>query len=212
MVSSPATGRRDLLLAVKCGGSRADARVLGGFSSVHIRHVVSNGARRPRLNAPQQRQRTRRMTNDELKRATLVTDYPSELPTLLIAGDNGGIFLRPNTHGPVVAALNSAFPAFARSVIATVEIAHDDASPFEFAMALGRQEEKLVWKHDAPVGALSFSGWTRVSRPFELHDLKVSIREVDRKWLTIYLAIRLPRGSKPMPSNAFWRKLLLVWD
>ncbi|MER8657805.1 DUF6212 domain-containing protein [Mesorhizobium sp. M0847] len=212
MVSSPATGRRDLLLAVKCGGSRPEARVLGGFSSVHIRHVVSNDARRPRLNAPQLRQRTRRMTNDDLKRAALVTDYPSELPTLLIAGDNGGIFLRPNTHGPVVAALNSAFPAFARSVIATVEIAHDEASPFEFAMALGRQEEKLVWKHDAPVGALSFSGWTRVSRPFELHDLKVSTREVDRKWLTIYLAIRLPFGSKPMPSNAFWRKLLLVWD
>ena len=43
-------------------------------------------------------------------------------------------------------------------------------------------------------------------------DLKVSIREIDRKWLTIYLAIRLPRGSKPMPSNAFWRKLLLLWD
>jgi len=69
-----------------------------------------------------------------------------------------------------------------------------------------------VWKHDAPVGALAFSGWTRVSRPFELHDLKVSIREIDRKWLTIYLAIRLPRGSKPTPSNAFWRKLLLLWD
>lgn len=211
-VSSPASGRRDLLLAVRCGGSSPSGRVLGGFSGIQIRHAVSVGATRPRLNAPQQRQRIRRMTDDELKRATLVTDYPSELPTLLVAGDNGGIFLRPSTHGIVVAALNSAFPAFARSIMATVEIAHEDASPFEFAMALGRQEEKLVWKHDAPVGALSFSGWTRVSRPFELHDLKVSIREIDRKWLTIYLAIRLPRGSKPTPSNAFWRKLLLLWD
>ncbi len=211
-VQSPAAGRRDLLLAVRCGGNSADARVLGGFSAIQIRYVVSTGARRPRLNAPQQRQRMRRMTNDELKHSTLVTDYPSDLPTLLVAGNDGGIFLRPNTRGPVVAALNSAFPAFARSVIATVEIAHEDASPFEFAMALGRQEEKLVWKHDAPVGALAFSGWTRVSEPFELHDLKVSIREIDRKWLTIYLAIRLPRGSKPTPSNAFWRKLLLLWD
>lgn len=209
-VSSPASGRRDLLLAVRSGG--APARVLGGFSSIQIRQAVSNGARHPRLNAPQQRQRMRRITNDELKHSTLVTDHPSDLPTLLVAGDNGGIFLRPNTHGPVVAALNSAFPAFARSVVATVEIAHEDASPFEFAMALGRPEDKLVWKNDAPVGALAFSGWARVSRPFELHDLKVSIREIDRKWLTIYLAIRLPRGSKPMPSNAFWRKLLLLWD
>ncbi|ANT50855.1 DUF6212 domain-containing protein [Mesorhizobium amorphae] len=211
-VSSPATDRRDLLLAVRCGGSLPNARVLGGFSGIQIRHAVSTGARRPRLGAPQQRRRMRRMTSDELKHSTLVTDHPSDLPALLVAGDNGGIFLRPSTHGPVVAALNSAFPAFARSVIATVEIAHEEASPFEFAMALGRQEEKLVWKGDAPVGVLAFSGWTRVSKPFELHDLKVSIREIDRKWLTIYLAIRLPRGSKPMPSNAFWRKLLLVWD
>ncbi|TIN43813.1 MAG: hypothetical protein E5Y25_15540 [Mesorhizobium sp.] len=154
----------------------------------------------------------RRLTGEELKRAALVTNYPSELPALLVAGDNGGIFLRPSIHGPVVAALNSTFPTFARSVIATVEIAHEDASPFEFAMALGRPEEKLGWKNDTPVGALAFSGWTRISKPFELHDLKVSVREIDRKWLTIYLAIKLPRGSKPMPSNAFWRKLLLVWD
>ncbi|MDX8433812.1 DUF6212 domain-containing protein [Mesorhizobium abyssinicae] len=207
-VSSPSFARRDLLLAVRTAGSR----VLGGFSSIQVRHAVSNGARHPRLNAPQQRQRMRRITNDELKHAALVTNHPSDLPTLLVAGDSGGIFLRPNTHGPVVAALNSAFPAFARSVVATVEIAHEEASPFEFAMALGKPEEKLSWKGDAPTGALAFSGWTRVSRPFELQDLKVSIREIDRKWLTIYLAIRLPRGSKSMPSNAFWRKLLLVWD
>lgn len=211
-VDTPASARRDLLLAVRCGGNRPDAPVLGGFSSIKIRSVVSPGARRPRLNAPQSRQRTRRLTGEELKHSTLVTNYPSELPLLLVAGDNGGIFLRPSTHGPVVAALNAAFPAFARSAIATVEIAHEEASPFEFAMALGRPEEKLVWNRDAPVGALAFSGWTRVSKPFELHDLKVSVREIDRKWLTIYLAIRLPRGSKPMPSNAFWRKLLLVWD
>ncbi|AZO08957.1 MULTISPECIES: DUF6212 domain-containing protein [unclassified Mesorhizobium] len=208
----PADGRRDLLLAVRCADRQPDAKVLGGFSSIKIRNVVSPGGRRPRLNAPQQRQRMRRLSGEELKRATLTTNYPSELPALLVAGDNGGIFLRPSNHGPVVAALNSTFPAFARSVIATVEIAHEDASPFEFAMALGRPEEKLVWKHDAPVGALAFSGWTRVARPFELHDLKVSIREIDRKWLTIHLAIRLPPGSKPMPSNAFWRKLLLAWD
>ncbi|TGP57160.1 glycosyltransferase [bacterium M00.F.Ca.ET.230.01.1.1] len=209
-VNSPTTGRRDLLLAVRCGGNWSGATVLGGFSSIQIRHVVLNGAKHPRLNAPQQRQRTRQLTGDELKRSTLATNHPTELPALLVS--DGGIFLRPSTHGPVVAALNSAFPAFARSVVATVEIAHEEASPFEFAMALGRPEEKLVWKHDAPVGALAFSGWTRVSRPFELHDLKLSMREVDRKWLTIYLAIRLPRGSKPMPSNAFWRKLLLAWD
>lgn len=211
-VHSPAPGRRDLLLAVRCGGNRPDARVLGGFSSIQVRNVVSTGGKHPRLNAPQERQRMRRLTGEELKRAALVTNYPSELPALLVAGDNGGIFLRPSIHGPVVAALNSTFPTFARSVIATVEIAHEDASPFEFAMALGRPEEKLGWKNDTPVGALAFSGWTRISKPFELHDLKVSVREIDRKWLTIYLAIKLPRGSKPMPSNAFWRKLLLVWD
>lgn len=210
VLNSPAASRRDLLLAVRCVGNRPDAKVLGGFSAIHFRNVVSTGAKHPRLNAPQQRQRARRLIGDELKRCTLVTNYPTELPVLLVS--DGGIFLRPSTHGPVVAALNSTFPAFARSVIATVEIAHEDASPFEFAMALGKQEEKLVWKHDAPVGALAFSGWTRVSRPFELHDLKVSVREIDRKWLTIYLAVRLPRGSKPMPSNAFWRKLLLIWD
>ncbi|RWI91233.1 DUF6212 domain-containing protein [Mesorhizobium sp.] len=208
----PASGRLDLLLAVRCSGSSRAARVLGGFSGIQIRNAVLAGAKRPRLSAPQQRQRIRRMSDDELKRATLVTDYPSELPTLLVAGDNGGIFLRPSTHGIVAAALNSAFPAFARSVMATVEIAHEDASPFEFAIALGRPEEKLVWNHDTPTGVLAFSGWTRVSNPFELHELKVSIREIDRKWLTVYLAVRLPRGSKPMPSNAFFRKLLLLWE
>ncbi|WP_189522704.1 hypothetical protein, partial [Mesorhizobium sp. M5C.F.Ca.ET.164.01.1.1] len=51
-VSSPSFARRDLLLAVRTAGSR----VLGGFSSIQVRHAVSNGARHPRLNAPQQRQ------------------------------------------------------------------------------------------------------------------------------------------------------------
>ncbi|WP_189523212.1 hypothetical protein, partial [Mesorhizobium sp. M8A.F.Ca.ET.213.01.1.1] len=72
-VSSPSFARRDLLLAVRTAGSR----VLGGFSSIQVRHAVSNGARHPRLNAPQQRQRMRRITNDELKHAALVTNHPS---------------------------------------------------------------------------------------------------------------------------------------
>jgi glycosyltransferase involved in cell wall biosynthesis len=211
-LGEPTSEPCDILLAVRCGNGNADGRVLGGFSGIRVRQLVEIGSRHPRLNAPPQRQRTRRLNQDEMKRAALLEKYPSELPLLLVAADNGGIFLRPSTQGPVVGVLHSAFPAFARRVVATVEIAHEEASPFEFALALARPEDKVDWRGNAPVGAMAFSGWTKVSNPFELRDLSVSVREVDRKWLSIHFAIRLPRGSKPAPANAFWRKMVLVWD
>lgn len=204
--------RPDLLLAIRCIGRLEAASALASIYDIKVVHVVASGSRHPRMNAPLERQRTRRLTRDDLKRAVLATNYPSQLPLLLIDKGDGGIFLRPHEKGPVIATLDSAFPSYARSVVATVEIAHDEASPFEFAMALARPEDVLNWKGDRPSGALSFSGWTRVTRPFELHEIRLTIDQIDRKWMTIHLAIRLPRGSKPMPSNAFWRKFVIVWD
>jgi hypothetical protein len=112
----------------------------------------------------------------------------------------------------VVAALRWGFPPFARGVVATVEIAHEDASPFEFAMALSRPDEVLRWSGDRPDNHLAFSGWLKVVQPFEQCDLSMEIKALVRTHLSINLAVRLPAGSKPSPANAFWRKLVITWN
>src|SRR5262249_16641642 len=139
--------------------------------------------------------------------------YKSELPLLLFPKEHeGGIFIRPSLAGPVVAAIRYGFPAFAREVLARVEIAHDEASPFEFAMALTPSHAEVNWRGSGPPNALAFSGWVRVKEPFKLHDIKLRLREPVPAPLSISMAVKLPRGSKPSPSNAYWRSLTFSWE
>jgi hypothetical protein len=125
---------------------------------------------------------------------------------------DGGIFLRPSARGPVIAAIDGGFPAFAQELRAQVEIAHDEASSFEFAMALTLPDADLTWKTAGPRNSIAFSGWIRVDEKFNLHDIKIKLVEKMALPLTITLGIRLPRGSSPVPANAFWRKLSFYWE
>lgn len=211
--SLPSSKPCNIVLAVRNKDSTSPNATLGCFSWVTISKSLGAETRhRPRLGAPLRQQRAREWSNEERLTAKLVTDYPNPLPLILFPSHEEGIFLRPSNAGKVVATLPWAFPPFARRVIAKVEIAHEDASPFEFAMALSRPEEVMQWTGDAPVNCLAFSGWLKVERKFELHQLVMDIREQVRTHLSISLAVRLPKGSQPSPANSYWRKLLLVWD
>jgi hypothetical protein len=202
-----------LILGVRLAADATEDVSLGSFSHVTEHRAFSPGAvRRPRLGAPPQRQRARVLTADELRTARLVTNYPSRYPILKFISADEGIFLRPSEKGTVVATLPWAFRPFARKVIANVEIAHEHASPFEFAMALGRPDVPVVWTGDAPKACLAFSGWLRVEEKFELRTLTVEMREITRTHLALNLAIRLPQGSHPIPSQSFWRRLIVAWD
>jgi hypothetical protein len=198
----------NLVLAIR---STRNARkpALGCFSGIVIRTSLEDRlARRPRLGPP-----SRPWTEQDRRSARLLTEYKSDLPILLFPKElDGGLFLRPSIHGPVVAILDNGFPAFAREVLSKVEIAHDEASAFEFAMAVSHPQSGLVWKDSGPQNAIAFSGWVRVESKFKLHDIKLRVRELVPTQLSLSLAIRLPRGSKPSPSNAFWRSLLFLWD
>ena len=202
----------NLVLAVRAESAKSKP-VLGCFSGLIVRTSIEDRMRRrPRLGPPPHKLRARPWTEWERRNARLTTNFESDLPLLLFPKElEGGIFLRPSTAGPVVAAIERGFPEFAREIWAKVEIAHDEASAFDFAMALTLPQSNLTWRDGGPKNAVAFSGWIRVEEKFKLHDIKLRVREQIPTPLTISIAVRLPRGAKPNPSNAFWRSLTFFW-
>lgn len=211
-LSIPADHPLNLILAVRVRDEGV-ASSLGCFSRISLRQTLGAvNARRPRIGPPPGKQRTRLWTRSEMKSAKLLHHYRSQLPMLMFPPDDDGVFLRPSEQGVVAASLAWAFPPFARKVIASVEVTHEESSPFEFAIALTRPLDDIEWVAEVPSECVAFSGWLRVEDKFQLHQLFVEVREVLRTHLHINLAIRLPPGSVPSPANAYWRKLVLVWD
>lgn len=210
----PSTQPHNIVVAIRSKTKPSATATLGCFARLTVvKSLGYENTRRPRRGAPPHRQRAREWTDAERQTAKLETNYPSALPLLLFPAYHEGLFLRPSTDGNVVAHLPWVFPPFARRVAASVEIAHDEASPFEFAMALTRPTEPVEWwSGEMPEGCLAFSGWLRVERHFELHQLSMELPEMVRTHLSINLAVRLPSGSQPSPANAYWRKLILVWE
>lgn len=206
---TPSTSSMNLILAARSVSGKA---MTGCFSNIVInRLLAADQAIRPRTNAPPARLRARECTREEFARAQLATEYESPLPLMLIPPE-GGIFLRPSTKGPVVAMLTEFFPAFARRAIGYAEIAHDEASPFEFAMALTRPGDPIDWRREAPKNYIEFSGWKKVEEKFQLHEVVLENRHIVRMPLVLSLAVRVPKGSKPTPANTFWRRLVVAWD
>lgn len=211
----PVEAPMNLILAVRSRQTdgKPPQSTTGCFSRLVLRReIAATSSRRPRVGIPPHRQRARLWTNQERSSATLLSDYASDLPLVLFPPEGEGLFLRPSVQGTVVASLPWSFPPFARKVIGSVEIAHEESSPFEFAIALTRPTETIHWTGELPSDYVAFSGWLRVEDKFKLHEVTATVREVLRTHLTINLAIRLPKGSLASPANAFWRKLILVWD
>ncbi len=212
-LSTPSALPMNLVVAVRAldGGHSA---VLACFESLRV-HVSleDRSRRRPRLGAPLTRQRARTWTDDERRSVKVSQSYPSSLPVLLFPKEHeGGVFVRPVRTGPVVAVIESGFPAFARRVIAQVEIAHDEAPTVEFAVALSLPTVKVEWRIDGPKTPVAFSGWVRVEDKFKLQDISLRVMEQLPMALTISLAVRFPQGTKSGPTNAFFRSLLFSWD
>ncbi len=208
----PETMATNLIVAVRPKGDGAirDAAVCLQNFTVH-RKLGADILQRPRLGPPPHRQRARSLTDDEIRQAHLLTKYSSERPLLMFASNGGGIFLRPHPQGPVAAALKWQFPAFARRVVAKVEVAHDDAADFDFALALSRSDDEVIWESAVPGNTIAFSGWKRVESKFTLNELEVEIGARMKIPLTINIAVRLPWGANANPSNAFFRKLIVAW-
>ena len=210
--STPSHAPYNLVLALR-SRRREVQHTVGYFSSISIRTALEEKMGRPRLGAPPHGPKSRAWTNAERTNTELVTNHPTELPSLLFPKDvEDGIFLRPSTHGPVVAAIEGGFPAFAQRLFGQVEVAHEDAATIEFAMALTLPDEDLQWQSSGPRNSVAFSGWLRVEEKFKLHDLSIKLMEQMNTPLTISLAVRLPRGSSPSPANAFWRNLKFFWE
>ncbi len=167
--------------------------------------------RRPRIGILPTRQFARALTNEELCSAVLGTAYGGKEKLLEFPTNEKGFLLRPCKEGVVVAVLPWAFPAFAKGVVASVEVAQEDVSPFEFSISLARPSELGEWTFDGPTKSLAFSGWKRVERKFELHELALELDEARRYGLTICAAIRLPAGSAVEPARSFFRKIVLTW-
>jgi glycosyltransferase involved in cell wall biosynthesis len=212
VLSAPSDRPLNLILAIKPKDGLHKA-VLGCFSALGLK--ISLGKRashRPRLGPPPTKHRARALVREEVGKARLVSRFPSELPLLLLDPGDGGIFLRPTKHGPTVALIEYGFPSLARGLIGQVEIAHDAAAPFEFALALMPTSSTIEWTGEKPRNSQAFSGWVRVEDTFKLHDVAVTLRDLTATALHIAFAIRLPPGSSASPASSFWRKFVPVWD
>jgi glycosyltransferase involved in cell wall biosynthesis len=212
VLSAPSDRPVNLILAVRRKDGESTA-VLGCFSAVGFKVSLGNrAAHRPRLGPPPTKRRARTLAREEIGTPRLLSRYPSELPLLLLDPNDGGIFVRPVEHGPTVATIELGFPSFARGMIGQVEIAHDAASPFEFALALAPASSPIEWSGDKPRNFLAFSGWVRVEETFKLHDVAVTLRDLTASRLHVAFAVRLPPGSRAAPASSFWRKFVLIWD
>ena len=212
LFSTPSTEPLSLLLAVRAREG-STASVLACFSKIIVKRAAADRmSRRPRLGAPPSKMRSRRLWPEEYQSAKLLTNYKSSLPALMFAPDKGGIFLRPSEAGPVMAIIHGGLPALARGLLARVEVAHEESSPFEFAMALCEPSKSITWVDGQPTAYAAFSGWVRVSECFKLIDVEARVQYLSRQKLDIVIAIRLPPGSKASPANAFWRQFIMLWD
>lgn len=150
--------------------------------------------------------------HDMLRSARLLTPRVSALPLLLVASDDGGVFLRPHTDGPVAASLDHQFPTFFRKVEAIVEIAHADAPAMDFGLALARPDQTIDWQQDIAAQTIAFSGWMSVKDKFVRHPLVAVIRTRRKMPLSIVLAVRFAETPNGSATNAFFRKLTLFGD
>jgi hypothetical protein len=212
LLSVPTDKPLNLIVAIRAK-PEGSGTALGCFSELGVLLAPANREiRRPRLGPPPTKRRARALVRDELGKAQISSSFPSELPLLLLDPGDGGIFLRPNDKGPTIATIERVFPSFARGLVGRVEIAHEAASPFEFALALVPPGSPVEWAGEKPRTSLAFSGWVRVEQKFKVHDVTVTLRDLTASPLNIVLGIRLPPGSAAVPANSFWRKLVLVWD
>lgn len=187
-------------------------QTLVGFRKMSRTRFVGLGQpRRPRMGPPPTRNFARALTTEELGSAILGTAYDGKENYLEFPEFEKGFLLKPSRDGVVVAVLAWTFPAFAKGVVASVEIAHEDASPFEFAISLARPSVLGEWNFNGPLSSEAFSGWKRVERKFELHEVALELAEARRYDLTICAAIRLPEGSVVEPAESYFRKIVLTW-
>lgn len=212
VLDQPATRTGNVVLAMRAGQSQKKYAHTGCFSAMKItRAVRPEDVQRPRTKAPSGLLRSRLMTRDEANSAKLATNYPSALP-LLLSDPDRGLYLRPNSRGPVVASLPSVVPPYASKVVARISIENEDAGPFEFAMALHLPEMAPEWDGNGPGQCLGFSGWLKITDRFRPHDVAVRTNQVFRTPLSLQIAIRLPNGVSPDPASSFWKEIVFIWD
>ena len=213
VLSAPSNQTMNLVLGVRCKSRRPGERALGCFSKISIRRSLGYGdVTRPRQGPPPLKQRARIISPDVLRKAELLAKFESSFPLVQFPKDEEGLFLRPSRSGAVAVNLPWAFPSFARGVVASVEVAHEDASPFEFSMLIKKPYAVVDWAGDIPTNFVAFSGWHRVERKFEIHKIEVKVDELSLEYMSLNVAVRLPPGSNPIPAQSFWRKLVLIWD
>lgn len=211
VMNIPTDRPMNLVLALRARDG--SSTVLARFSEITVTASKPDVAtRRPRIGAPPDKLRARSLGSEEYSHVHLLTNVASRLPMLMLAPEERGIFLRPSESGPVVARITGVVPPFARGVLSRVEIAHDDASPFEFAAAIVEPNSEAAWVDGQPSGSLAFSGWVQVKEGFKLHDVEAKLSRLAKSHLDLLIAIRLPPGSLPSPANSFWRQFVLVWD
>ena len=115
-------------------------------------------------------------------------------------------FVRPHVDGPVVVSLDNILPPFAKRVVGAVEIAHDEADDFEFALAVARSDMQIDTSRDLSEQVEVFSGWHRTSQRFVPEELSLKLDAAAKAHLSLVLAVRLPLWIKTGSSQCVFQK------
>lgn len=203
----------DIVVAIRPAPG-TNSRTLGCFSYLCETLVLCQGAlvHRPRRRAPLQHQRARLLEPHELATAKLLTPHRAQYEILSFPKDEPGLLLCPVGKDVSAVSLPWAFPHFARRVVASVEVAHEDALGFRFGMALVRPDQNATWTTKGPDHSVAFSGWHKVSEGFRISKFAVTIPEVTRAYFALHLAVYATSKTHPVPPQTFWRRLVLHWD
>jgi glycosyltransferase involved in cell wall biosynthesis len=209
----PSQTPQNLIFAIRTATNKPQ-KILGHFFDTTVQSSAESPVvGSPIGKAPVLKHRMRQWTEDERRSARLITDNHSELPLLLFPKTlEDGLFLRPAENGPVVAIIDRIFPAFANSVTARVEIAHDEGGPFEFAVAIVPPDGQMIWQKAGPLDKFAFSGWIKVSERHVFHELTAKLSDKVPAHLSVAIAVRLPNGSSPSPANSYFRNLSFYWN
>lgn len=205
-------GPVSLVLQARTAGGAGQATTQIAVSDIGADFLVGpDQVRRPRRQPGEDRQRAKSLGPAEVATARLLTNYPADTTEMVLLPGDQGLLLRANRWGMNLALLPHAFSAFARRMVAQVELRDIDAPPLEIAMALSKPEEYIEWRTGEPDGAVGFSGWMTIRDPFELRTLSARVAATTRMQLNVQLAIRPLVAPTPGPVGVTFRKFVLSW-
>lgn len=123
---------------------------------------------------------------------------------LQVNAEKGRILVHPHSDGPTVGRLRNVCRPGMRSISAEVFVAHEQAGPVEFALALAKGDR---FDADGLSADDPHSGWIQVG-PTDVATLRIDLPALLEEPYDLFLCTRLPAGGKKDFALAQFRRVI----